>query len=80
MFSDSEIRLLQADNSGFPLVQAAQGALERCGKCGHKAVNVHAMLRVAVNKYKNDKGFLLHLSTLMKLPCSIAGVFVEKRQ
>ena len=78
MFTDSEIRLLQASNEGFPLVQAAQAAYNSCGKCGHRPVNVHSLLRIAINKYKSDKQFITHLSTLMQLPVSIAGVFIGK--
>ena len=80
MFSIYEQRLLSASCSDFPLIQAAAAAARRaaCPVCRHGAVSAHAMLRTAVNKYKNDKRFKAHCETLFKLPCSIAGVLVEK--
>lgn len=80
MFTDAEIRLLNANNGEFPLLVAAKAAMDRCNTCGHKNVNVHSMLRVALNKYKSDKRFIHHLSTFMHLPCSIAGVYIDRIQ
>ena len=77
MFTEVETKLLNADNAEFPLIAAAKSALDGCRTCGHANVNVHSMLRVAVNKYKRDKRFRDHCARLFRLPVSIAGIFVE---
>lgn len=80
MFSIYEQRLLAASSSEFPLIQAAAAALRRsaCPRCRHGVMNAHVMLRTAVTKYKNDKRFKAHCETLFKLPCTIAGVLIER--
>ena len=80
MFSVYEQRLLASSCSDFPLLQAASAAVRRprCPICRHGSVNAHTMLRTAVNKYKNDKRFKAHCETLFKLPCTIAGVLIER--
>lgn len=76
MFSDNEIKLLSSQASDFPLLRLAQRAAkdEHCGKCRGGKVNVHAMLRLAVNKYKSDKKFIEHCKGLFPLPTSISGI------
>lgn len=78
MFSDYELKLLSADCREFPLLQAVIAARARCSTCRHGKVNLHMLLRTAVTKYKNDKKFKDFCGRLFKLPCSIAGVVVEK--
>lgn len=75
--TDAETIVLSSDARGFPLLIAAQQAGAGCGKCGHANVNVHAMLRVALTRYKNDKQFRVWLGNKMKLPVTIAGVVIE---
>ena len=77
MFTDTEKALL--DNPGpFPLLRAASAAAGRkgCPTCRHAAVNVHGMIRAAINKYKTDKRFLDHCASLFRLPARAAGVTI----
>lgn len=76
MFTNNETKLLNAPAPAFPLLVVAQRAARTnsCGSCGHRQVNVHTLLRVAVNKYKSDKNFIEHCQRLFALPTSIAGV------
>lgn len=78
MFTDAELKLLNADNTRYPLIAAAKAEMNACKSCGHGNVNIHTMLRVAVNKYKNDKQFKEHCASLFRLPCSVSGVLIEK--
>lgn len=77
MYSIYEKALLDTPASQFPLLAAAQSLYKNCNKCGHKNVNVHAALKLAVHKYKNDKQFKDHCASLFRLPCAIAGVLVD---
>lgn len=76
MFSDNEIKLMNAPTHEFPLITVAQRAAfaPKCGSCRGNSVNAHSMLRLAVNKYKSDKNFIEHCKKLFPLPTSIAGV------
>ena len=76
MFSDNETKLLHAPADAFPLLKAVQRtvALYGCPVCGQSRVNPHAMLRLAVNKYKSDKNFIDLCRSLFALPCTVAGV------
>lgn len=78
MFTDNENKLLHAPADAFPLLKAVQKSIlqQSCGSCRHANVNVHTMLRVAVNKYKSDKNFIRLCQGLFPLPCRIAGVMV----
>lgn len=77
MYSDAEIKLLESGSGGFPLLAAAQAAYKQCHSCSHANVNVHAMLRTALYRYRSDKQFLEHCKKLFRLPCGVAGVFLE---
>ena len=77
MLSDAEVKLLESDCSKWPLLRAAQENLRRCSSCGHSRVNIHTMLRLALNKYKSDKEFIAHCRKLFALPCAIAGVLLN---
>jgi len=76
MFTDAELTLLSSDAREFPLLAAAQHAAAGCSKCGHANVNVHAMLRTALTRYRNDKQFRTWIGNRMKLPVTIAGVTI----
>lgn len=77
IFNPAEKALLNADLSAFPMIAAASAALKRCGTCGHKAVNIYAMLRTAVTKYRNDPKFRAFLAKITVLPAKIGGILVE---
>jgi len=78
MYTDLELKLLGADTTRFPMLTAIKQRAKQCTSCGHGPVNIHSMLRAALNRYKSDKQFLEWCSTLFKLPCNIAGVTLEK--
>jgi len=78
MISDFELKLLSADMREFPLMAAAQAAVRRCPVCKHGQLNVHSVLRTAITKYKNDKRFKKACSRLFSLPCTVAGVLIDK--
>ena len=79
MFNDNELKLLHAPAARFPLLAAVQRSYDPdgCPVCGHPRVNVHAMLRVAVNKYKSDKDFIAMCRGLFPLPAIVAGVRIS---
>ena len=77
MFTDAEISVLSADAREFPLLAAAQAARNGCGRCGHASVNIHALLRTALTRYRSDKRFRAWMGARMKLPVTIAGITVE---
>lgn len=78
MYSITELKLLSSPPPGYPLLNAAARQKAACESCSHKNVNVHSMLKVALNKYKSDKQFIDYVDKLIGLPCSIAGVYLTK--
>lgn len=76
MFNTAELKLLKSDARQFPMIKAASAALRDCGKCGHKNVNVHAMLNTAVTLYRHDPAFVEYCRSLFPLPCMIGGLMV----
>lgn len=77
MLNAAEIKLLNSDNTKFPMIKAASAALKKCGTCGHKNVNIHTMLRVAVTKYAKDPAFVEHCRNIAVLPCMIGGILIK---
>ncbi len=77
VLNTTEQSLLNAAPREFPMIAAASAALKRCGTCGHKNVNINAMLNTAVTKYMKDPGFRKYLLTFTKLPAIIGGILVE---
>ena len=78
MFSELEKKLLDNPSTQFPLLAAVSAASKRCPTCGHPKADVHIMLRAAIIKYRNDKDFIRHCSSLFPLPASIAGIMISK--
>lgn len=78
MLSDAESRLLSAPSKDFPLIAAVAASMSRCRTCsGQGSLQVHVMLRTAINKYKSDKHFIEHCRGLFKLPCVVSGVLID---
>ena len=78
VFNTTEQALLNAAPREFPMIAAASAALNRnCGTCGHKNVNIPAMLNTAVTKYRNDPEFRKYLLNFTKLPAIIGGILIE---
>jgi hypothetical protein len=77
VFNPAEQYLLDAAPRQFPMIAAASAALKRCGTCGHKNVNIHAMLCTAATKYRNDPEFSDFIRKFSRLPVIIGGILVE---
>ena len=78
MYTEFELKLLADPPAEFPFLQAVAARAKECSTCGHGNVNIHSLLRIAINKYKSDKRFIEHCSTLFPLPCAVAGVLIPK--
>lgn len=77
VLNTTEQALLNAAPREFPMIAAASAALQRCGTCGHKNVNIPAILKVAATKYRNNPEFRKYLLNFTKLPAIIGGILIE---